>query len=139
MITPDLLAAYHATRYVVTDGGDRVTILIAQASHEVDRLLRHHGVDRGAVVTAWNPYSRSTDCALNRSQGQALERESRDRGWAFLPTCAEAQDPCWNEDGILLLGIDEATAQELGRAYKQNAIVYVEIGTAARLLVLTTV
>jgi hypothetical protein len=137
MIAPDLLAAYRATQYVVQGESESITVRIDQTSTSADRLLQAHGVVRGAIVTAWNPGSRESDPALNRARTLALKRETRSGGWAFLPMTAEAQEPAWTEQGLLILGIGETEARAIGANYRQNAIVILEIGAAARLVDLT--
>ena len=82
---------------------------------------------RGVASTAWQ--NEIANAALVETQTKAgyrcFEGEGRDLQKRWTP-----------ERSVLLVGISRADAESAGRAFGQNAIVFVEIGRAPQLVVL---
>jgi hypothetical protein len=136
MDTADLIAAYHATSYLVLDcqGAVRGTARIGAISPDIDELLRLQGAASGVFVTGWNPRSAPTERSLNEAAHRRLEGELLARGVRFLPHRGVGSDPSWSEEGVFALDLPIAEALELASLLQQNAIVAVRVGEPAQLL-----
>jgi len=131
LLSPELIAAYEQAEYVVHG---RFTLNIGRPSAALDALLEARGAASAAFVTAANPRGEALGEAENRAALAALEA-----GLAH-PFCrGEGRDPDgrWPaEPSLLVLGIARGEAEALGRAHRQNAIVFIEKGGAPQLVML---
>ena len=136
MDAADLISAYHGTSYQVLDcwGAVLGAARIGQISPNVDELLSAHGAASGVFITGWNPRSAPTERGRNEAAHRRLENELRARGIRFLPHRGVGSDPSWSEEGVLALDLPIDKALELASLFQQNAIVAVEAGKPARLL-----
>ena len=118
-MSPHLLRLYRRTDYVVGIGPPL-------------RIGRHAGLTRDAVLlTAANPGSRRMPAGWNTRMNWALAETAR----RLLPVPAEGRLGEWREEGFLIEA-PPAQAAVLGRRFRQNAIVTLRRGQAARLLLL---
>jgi uncharacterized protein len=113
LLSPELIGAYEQAEYVVHD---KFTLKIGRRSAPLDALLEAQGAASAAFVTA------------------AIEAE------LAHPFCrGESRDPAgrWPaEPSLLVLGIARGEAEALGRAHRQNAIVFADKGGAPELVLL---
>src|SRR5688500_4646073 len=131
LLSPELIGAYQQAEYVVQD---KFTLKIGRRSAPLDALLEAHGASSAAFVTAANPRGEMRSEAENRA---ALAELEAGLGYPFLR--GEGRDPQgrWPaEPSLLVLGMARGEAEALGRAHRQNAIVFVEKGGALELLLL---
>lgn len=129
-----LIAAYLATDYVVAASPPFV-LRVGRHSAELDRLMHLQGVDCAAFVTAWNPGSVRVPEDQNLATQERLERELRAAGYTLIP--GEGRDPAghWpGEPSVLVLGLSRSRAVDIGRVYRQHAVVWVRCGTAVELV-----
>jgi hypothetical protein len=87
------------------------------------------------LVTAWNPQGRRQSLSANRAAQRRLQQ--RLRAWQLACWPSVAQDPkgLWpDEPGMLIFGVPEALALELGRALGQRAVVFIKSDAVPRLL-----
>ena len=132
-----LIDAYRVALYRVFDADACVRLVIDEPSSALAALLRRRGVSSAALVTACNPFGECLDARANAALQHELLSRLRDDGFAWLP--ARGDDPLGDypgEDSVLILGCDRAAAVRLGRAYRQNAIVWIGADAVPRLLVL---
>src|SRR6267378_4126136 len=112
--TPELIAAYQKALYVVF-GRPELVIRIGEAN------------PGGVATSAWK--NEIANAALVQTQTEAgyrcFEGEGRDPQGRWKP-----------ERSALVVGISRADAEGVGRAFGQNAIVFVERGRAPELVVL---
>jgi putative PIN family toxin of toxin-antitoxin system len=131
LLSPELISAYEQAEYAVHD---KFTLKIGRRSAPLDALLQAHGAASAAFVTAANPRGELRSEAENRAALAALEA-----GLAY-PFCrGEGRDPAgrWPaEPSLLVLGIARGEAEVLGRAHRQNALVFAEKGRAPELVLL---
>jgi hypothetical protein len=130
-------AAYLATHYLVFAPAGKLTLRVGQRSAALDRLLVSQGARTAACVSAFNPGSRRRGRHANRAAHRALLAHLRRRGWRHLP--AEGRDPTgeWpGEASLLVFGLGEAAARQLGRRFRQNAILLIRRGRAPELAAL---
>lgn len=129
-----LVAAYRATEYVVAVSPPFI-LRVGSRSDELDRLMHLHGVDCAAYVTAWNPRSVPLSCDENRAAQERLERELRAAGHVLIP--GEGRDPTgrWPvEPGVLVPGLPRTRAIDIGRVYRQHAVLWVCRGAVVELV-----
>jgi putative PIN family toxin of toxin-antitoxin system len=130
-LTPDLVQAYERALYAV-EGGPVLRIGVWDPA--LERLLDAHGAGTAAFVTAANPRGRPASAGANETSIAKLRASV---AYPFLP--GEGRDPgaSWTpEPSLLVLGIPRAEAEALGRRFQQNAIVFVDRGSAPELVLL---
>jgi hypothetical protein len=120
-----LPAAYRRTDYEAAGAVAR----IGRRSAAMDALLRRLGAREGAFVTAWNPFSRRMPRGWNERM-QARLREAARR----LPSAEGWGRGCGWAERHMLIAADARSAAVLARRFRQNAIVVVRAGRAARLI-----
>ncbi|MCL3817008.1 DUF3293 domain-containing protein [Aeromicrobium wangtongii] len=136
-MSDDLLREYERTRYVVLDdlGIARAHVGIGEVSDAIDAILADYGAASGVFITGWNPRSVLLDQDSNDDANARLEVDLDQAGSVILPHIGVGYDSEWEpEHGFFALDLAEAEAVELATAYGQNAIVIVERGRPARLV-----
>jgi hypothetical protein len=134
--TPEQLAAYAKALYVVF-GSPELELRIGEPNADLDALLAAEGASTAAFVTAENPGGVAASAWKNEIANAALVESQSAAGYRCFE--GEGRDPQkrWKpERSALLVGISRADAEALGRAFGQNAIVFVEIGREPQLVVL---
>ena len=135
-VSPELLAAYENADYVVFADPELV-LRIGEPSARLDALLEHEGATTAAYITAANPRGERRLAADNASAVATLAELVAAAGYPSYPGEGRDPDGRWGaEPSRLVVGIYRANAEELGRLFGQNAIVFVEKGAAPELLVL---
>lgn len=106
----------------------------------LDSLLKAHGVDEYAFITAYNPDGMLQDDATNRRAQERLRAHLDAIGYQYLPGVGEP-DPApdgsapWPpEPSFLVLGMSRDAAKRLGREFGQAAVVCGRIGARAQLV-----
>jgi hypothetical protein len=103
----------------------------------IDGLLARMKARSGALITAWNPFSKSLTAGANAYWDRELKSYLGARGFAFLAGEGRGQTGEWPpESSILAFGMSRAQAATIGRRFRQNAIVYVPLGRPAELVIL---
>ena len=134
--TPELIAAYKKALYVVF-GKPELVIRIGERNADLDELLEAEGAATAAFVTAANPGGVATSAWKNEIANAALVESLTKAGYRCFE--GEGRDPekRWKpERSALIVGIPRADAEAVGRAFGQNAIVFVERGRAPELMLL---
>lgn len=123
--------AYETTAYWVEE---RFAIRCRTRSAALDALLVALGHDTWAYVTACNPGSVILDEATNARRMAELTRHLEKLGHPFLTGLGVGAGSDWPpEPSLLVLGIEERAAEEIGRAFGQVAIVVGRRGEPATL------
>lgn len=133
----ELLREYARSRYLVLNdlGIARADIGIGETSSAIDAILADFAAANGVFITAWNPRSVPLDQDSNDEANGRLEDDLSEAGSVILPHIGVGYDSEWEpEHGFFALDLAETDAVELATAYGQNAIVVVEKGLAARLV-----
>ena len=115
-----LIAAYEATTYRVATPA--IDIRIGSATAALDLLLEQYGATEWAFVSAWNPMSVEQPATDN----EAAHRQLVEVVAAFphFDGVGVGDDGLWPpECSLLILGINFDKAVELGRMFRQQAIV----------------
>lgn len=137
-LRPDLLEAYQRALYVVF-GEPELVIRVGEPNADLDRLFEAEGAATAAFVTAANPRGMLATETENEVAVAALHQSQADAGYACHS--GEGRDPRgeWPaEPSVLVVGIARIDAEGLGRAFGQNAIVFIEKGKAPELVILAT-
>jgi hypothetical protein len=133
----ELIEEYRRTHYRVFDPEGEFALIVDQPAPELERCHARHGVGSSAFITAWNPGSRPREAALNKAAQGKLLAEIRRRGWSVIDASGEGPDGRWPpEPSVLVLGIPESDARQLGRDHGQKAVVFAGPDAIPRLLIL---
>ena len=134
--TPEQIDAYEKALYVVF-GTPELVIRIGEPNPDLDELLDAEGAARAAFITAANPHGKAVGAWKNEVANAALVESLAKAGYRCFE--GEGRDPQkrWTpERSALVVGIPRAEAESVGRAFGQNAIVFVERGRAPELIML---
>ena len=132
---PDRLNDYERADYVVFGEPDLV-LRIGELNPDLDDLLEAEESATATFITAANPFGEPQDEWENKLAMIALAQVLDGKYPCYS---GEGRDPKgeWNaEPSLLVIGISRADAEDLGRRYDQNAIVFIEKGRAPELVVL---
>jgi hypothetical protein len=130
-----LVRAYEQAKYLVF-AEPRLVLRIGEPNPGVDALLDAARVPFAAFVTPCNPRGEKQTEQENIDAFLAFE-EALSKTTAYACRRGEGRGPAWGaEPSLLILGIPRREAEALGRAYRQNAIVYLMKGEAPELVVL---
>jgi hypothetical protein len=132
MLTDALRRAYAATSYTVTVDDRTLVARLDQPSPEIDALLAARGARQGVFIVAWNPASRRQDDAANRIAHAELVRVLAERNLAWLPHVGQGDDG-WREEGCFVLDLDDVSARQLARRFRQTAVVRIARAEKAEL------
>jgi len=134
--TPEQIAAYEKAQYVVF-GEPELVIRVGAPNPDLDALLAAEGASSAAYLTAANPRGEPRTPWQNEIANAALVRSQSGAGYACFE--GEGRDPQgrWTpERSVLVVGISRADAEAVGRAFQQNAIVFLERGRPPELVLL---
>ena len=81
-----------------------------------------------AIITAHNPMSIALDADTNAHRAAELMELLHARKLASEPAESAAPDGSWREQGRIVFGATRETALDLGRRFRQRAIVWCEGG-----------
>ena len=132
----ELVEAYLATHYRVGSGADAFTLRIGEPSPALVRLYAANGHACAAFITAWNPLSIPQPPQVNSAAHARLCEALERHGIPFIEGAGVDPGGGWREQSVLALGLAREPAKELGRAYRQNAIVWVGGDAVPRLCLL---
>jgi len=135
-VTPELIAAYEKALYVVF-GKPELVLRIGEPNPDLDELLEAEGAATAAFVTAANPRGEVATPWKNEIANAALVQTQTQAGYACYE--GEGRDPQgrWTpERSVLVVGISRPDAEAEGRAFEQNAIVFVERGRSPELVLI---
>ena len=131
----ELRAAYDATDFIVHADAEFHLAVGSPLPHDLAKLMTEYKVSTAALVTAWNPFSRSLPEPINRLRQQQLMHDLADRGISWV--AAEGRDRAgeWPaEPSLLALGLSRQAVDELLARYQQHALVWCTLDGPAQLL-----
>ncbi len=129
-----LWAAYRATDYRVLTTPPLV-LAVDRTSVGLACLFKTHQVSDAVFITAWNPLSQRLDDTVNEVAQAGLEARLKTLTRHVLPGEGRARLGAWlPEPSFLALGIGRSMAVELGREFKQNAVVWSGADACPRLI-----
>jgi hypothetical protein len=134
-LPPELLRAYQKTDYAVF-GRPGLVLHIGERSADLDELLDAEGASTAAFITAANPGGKARGGWPNEIANAALVESLTKAGFRCFEGEGRAPDRSWIEKSVLVVGISREDAEKAGRAFGQNAIVFVERGRSPELVIL---
>jgi hypothetical protein len=123
--------AYKKTNYVFS-APNVIRLNIGKPNPLVDKLFNQLNFSTGGFISACNPESKKTTPEKNRKANLKLEELLIDK--VFFYGVGIDPDTEWKEESFMVLGIKKVELIELGRTFKQNAVIYVEKGHAPELV-----
>ncbi|MEI2768442.1 MAG: DUF3293 domain-containing protein [Nitrosomonas sp.] len=137
VIDKKLIVGYCQTQYWVSIGYEKVVVCIDHYSERVKSLLTQSEASCAGIVTAYNPYSQlnneNENCLANELLRSFLVRND----YRFLESLNVDPTQTWPpEKSFFVFDLGLHAAQSIGRQFGQNAIVWVDHGAIARLILL---
>lgn len=126
-----LYLLYLQTVYLVPEV--TIQIIAEQLNPSLDKWLEANKSSSWSFITAWNPLAKVHDADFNHRKQDELRQELDQANYHYLPAVGRSPDGRWSEDSLLVLDISRAAAIDLGRAFRQKAILYGRIGEEAEL------
>ena len=119
-----LIQAFLETDYRV-DAPTAMTLRVGVANPLLADLYKAWSIESSAFITACNPFSQAFDAAANVERQEALARELRQQGLAFIGGIGQHPSNNWpGEPSFLVLGLSLQAAKALGTRHEQNAIIW---------------
>jgi len=125
---------YKNAEYQVTTPDGWIAFKIGEPNQHLDQLLDANRVDMAALITAWNPLGKMSEIKANHQANQSLELAIQEMGLPYYLGSGSDPKGAWKEDSYLVMGIGLSMASELGDAYQQNAIVWINKGETPSLI-----
>lgn len=136
-ISQELIEAYRATLFRCGEGSDAFVLRIGAHSAALEDLYTAAGVSTAAYVTAFNPRSEAQSADVNAIAHARLGTELAATGYRLVEGAGEDPEGPWPaEQSYLVLGMQLEAAQEVGRRYGQNAIVWAGADAVPTLILL---
>lgn len=136
-ISPELLAAYQATEYWVGAGPGAFCLRVDQHSAPLAQLLRASACEGAAFISACNPYSEPATASDNDAAHERLRQTLKEHATRLLEGAGREPTSRWPEErSFLAVGLGIEAATEVGRCYRQNAILWSGIDAIPRLILL---
>jgi hypothetical protein len=125
-ISAATVKAYHDALYVVYSKDKDICLRAGQSSSELVELMKIHGVNSAAFLTAYNPYSVISRAEENIIYQKSLIADIESLGLASIAGEGVDNLHVWpSEPSILALGIRLDDAQLLADKYQQNAFLWI--------------
>lgn len=132
-----LVEAYRATDYCVTLPEGRFVLRIGEKSADLARLFEATGHSRAVFITSENPFSESVCQGENAANIAALRLDLEEEGAIVFEGFGQGRDGDWPaEASFLAVGLLREKAVELGKKFRQNAVVYMGADTVPELFLL---
>jgi hypothetical protein len=130
-----LLTFYLATAYRAQTPAGPIDLRIDEPSPALDWLLDSREARKWAFISAANPRSEALSVADNKARHTAFRALVEQRGFHFFEGEGIPDTADWSpEPSLLILALALDEALELAASFGQNAIVWGERGTPARLV-----
>lgn len=124
----DWVAVYQASHYAFCRDGHWLEFGLDGAEAPMADLEQSV-----TLVTGWNPGSRELPLRLNQQANCDLEQSLGEAGLDFSPAWGGSLPevtPSWREDGFAVNGLTRQEAAELGEAWGQRAVVWLDSQSA---------
>jgi N-formylglutamate deformylase len=133
--TAVLFEAFRYTDYRALTSIGELCIRVGEKCPELDALLSTHALEEWAYITAYNPHGRELGEDVNADADRSLKAELVARGMFYCSGASHGDLGDWPpEPSVLILGLSESDAIDLGVRYAQAAIVSGKVGERARLI-----
>lgn len=136
-----LMAAYRRARYCICVGPSEIVLHVDRYDRAAEcRILSESPIKRRwSILTPCNPGSCALTTAQNMRRLDELIDILKQHHQPWLPTRNQDPDGCWpDEAGVLLCDPPTSLTESLARHFEQIAYLDGKIGSAPRLVWLTT-
>lgn len=116
--------AYKRTDYSVIVNNKSFILKIDEPNPDWISFLKEKDQSFYFYITAWNPYSILVSQDENKRANLELESKLESLRLLVFDGIGRSRDSDWYEDSFCALGGNIDLAIQLGRDYRQNAIVY---------------
>ena len=131
IILADLIRAYEDTNYCVSAATDMMILRIGHPFNGLDGVI---GLSRLAIVTAFNPFSRTQAQSINEENQARLIGSVESEGLEWLSAYGEDPTGEWPpEPSLAVLNPTDAQLDQWMEMFGQNAVVIAECGGVAAL------
>jgi hypothetical protein len=135
MTKEETYKAFAETNFIVKPTED--TSIVLKIDESSDELLTvFPEIEDWAFITAWNPLPLILSLEENNKRNKELEKEMETLGIKYTNGIGVSADGNWSEESFFLINCSKETAMELGKKFKQLAIVYGEKKNTNQLLFL---
>ena len=134
MLQPELVLAYLSTRYCFNVDGEAIVLQIDIHSNELEEYLSSQGYKSWAFVSAYNPYSEELSDQENIKRHNLLKKILEELGHSFIEGEGVSEDERWHEPSFFIPEASIQLGESLGILFKQNAILYGELGSEPLIL-----
>lgn len=136
VIDAGLIQAYRETHYQV-HGAEPFTLRVDEPSAALAGAHKRFRTDCSAYLTACNPFSEDVGAASNAQRHADLGLELARRSLAHIEGIGQHPSNQWpGEPSYLVFGLKLEATKTLGRALRQNAIVWSDADAVPRLILL---
>ncbi len=136
VIDADLVQAFRETHYRV-HGAEPFTLRVDEPSASLAAAHKRFRTDCSAYITACNPFSEDVGATSNAQRHADLGLELARRSLSHVEGIGRHPSNQWlGEASYLVFGLKLETAKMLGRALRQNAIVWSDADAVPRLILL---
>ena len=136
-ISCEKIRAYLGTDYRVGHGTDAITLRINTRSESLLLLYASSSCHCGTFITACNPYGATLSAEINEAAHKRLGAELSALACKVIEGAGVDPNGEWPEEQSYLgLGVDLVPAKELGKRYRQDAIVWMEADAVPKLILL---
>ena len=133
VIDAGLIQAFRETHYQV-HGAEPFTLRVDEPSAALAAAHKRFRTDCSAFITACNPFSEDVGAASNARRHADLGLELARRSLAHIEGIGQHPSNQWpGEASYLVFGLKLEAAKTLGRALRQNAIVWSDADAVPRL------
>lgn len=129
-----LLEAYKRTKFIVDQPNGGIIIRHGECNPDIERLLSEHAVRSGMFITAHNPHSQRLSDDENRDRHLSLIADIEERGFPYFTGRGIGTDDWPAEESLFVLGMSRDLASMLARKHGQLAIVWVDVGRVAEIV-----
>ncbi|HHH54893.1 MAG TPA: DUF3293 domain-containing protein [Bacteroidetes bacterium] len=124
------LDIFNKTKYYFYLNKEYIEINLYTKNPKIDSLLKDE--EGWAFITAHNPLPQILSDQENEKRNKSLEEGIKNLNLSYLSCKNSLND--WEESGFLLKNIDLNQAINLGKKYKQKAIIHAKINKPAELI-----
>lgn len=118
------MEAYKRTDYSVFADNKTYVLKINESNIDWNSFLIEKAYSFYFYITAWNPYSNLLTHEENTKANLELKTTLESLRLLVFDGVGKSQDSVWYEDSFCALGGNKDLAIQLGKDYRQNAIVY---------------
>ena len=106
---------------------------INESNQQIDELLAKHQRSTACFITASNPNGQRMDEKENEARMKELETLIQEKQLPYYFGQGEDPKGAWIEKSLLVVGLELGEADQLAHHFEQNAIVWLQRGSAPAL------